>query len=123
MTTPATRTTALTVASTLGYTWGAVMLVVSIVVSVSLAQHGAGVAVMALPAVLSVASVVSAHGVRRQRWPWFALVASAAWMAFLLLVRVKLSLFGVAVNAAILFLVLANLRHFRRGGQASGADA
>jgi hypothetical protein len=105
--------TALSVASALGFVWAALMLVLSIAVAIPAAAQGAGAAAMAIPAALSVASALGAHGVRRRRWPYVALGASAAWIAFLVLVPLKVSLLGIAVNIAIMGLVVTNLRRFR----------
>jgi hypothetical protein len=104
----------LAAASFLGYAWGAVMLALSVAVTIPALSQGPGAAgAMLVPAVLAVASGVGAHGVRRRRWPYVALGASAAWIAFLVLVPLKVSLLGIAVNIAILGLVLTNLRRFR----------
>jgi hypothetical protein len=108
--------TPLAAASTLGYTWAAVMLLVSVVISLSVARQGASVGVMAVPIALSVASGVAAHGVRRLRWPYFALGVCAAWIAFLFNNQVKISLVGIAVNVLIFLLVTVNLRRFQRSG-------
>jgi hypothetical protein len=106
--------TALSVASALGFVWAALMLVLSIAVAIPAAAQGAGAAAMALPAALAVASALGAHGVRRRRWPFVALGASAAWIAFLVLVPLKgVSFPGIAVNVAIMGLVVTNLRRFR----------
>lgn len=113
MTSPA-PSNALSVASALGFVWAAVMLVLSIAFAIPAAAQGAGAAAMAVPAALSVASALGAHGVRRRRWPYVALGASAAWVAFLVLVPLKVVGFlGIAVNVAIMGLVVTNLRRFR----------
>jgi hypothetical protein len=114
MSRPPSIPTSLSVASVLGYGWAAVMLLVTIAVTIpALAAGGRGAAPMAVPAVLSIASAAGAYGVRRARWPYFALGASTGWIAFLLLVPLKLSFVGVALNTIILGLVLTNLRRFR----------
>ena len=105
--------TALSVASTLGFVWAVLMLVLSVAVAIPAAAQGAGAAAMAVPAGLAVASAAGAHGVRRRRWPYVALGASAAWIAFLVLVPLKVSMPGVALNVAIMGLVVTNLRRFR----------
>jgi hypothetical protein len=86
---------------------------VSVAVAIPAAARGGGAASMAIPAALAVASAVGAHGVRRRRWPYVALGASAAWIAFLVIVPLKVSLPGIALNVVILGLVLTNLRRFR----------
>lgn len=104
---------ALSIASTLGFVWAALMLVLSIAVAIPAAAQGAGAASMALPAALAIASGLGAHGVRRRRWPYLALGSSAAWVAFLVLVPLKVSLLGIALHIAITGLVVTNLRRFR----------
>lgn len=106
----------LAVAALLGWIWAILMLLISIAVTIPALSAGVKEAVpMILPAALSVATAVAAHGVRRRRWPYVALGAAAAWIAFLVLVpvNVKISLPGIALNVAILGLVLTNLRQFR----------
>jgi hypothetical protein len=111
-----TRSMALDVASVLGWMWAGIMLVLSIAAAIpAAAAGGAGAgAQMALPAALAVASAFGAHGVRRRQWPWIALGASAAWIAFLVLVPLRIIMMpGIGLNVAILGLVLTNLRKFR----------
>lgn len=105
--------TSLAVASTAGYGWGAVMLLVSIAVAIPAVADGRPVVNLALPLALSVASLAGAHGVWHRRRPFVAVGASAAWIAFLVMVPLKLSLAGVALNVVILGLVLTNVRRFR----------
>lgn len=102
----------LVVASGLGYAWATVILLLSIAAALA-AVRGGDPVLPALTGALAVASGVAAHGLRRARWPWVALGASAAWIAFLVLVRLSVSLPGIAVNIAIMGLVLTNLRRFR----------
>jgi len=104
----------LAVASALGWIWAIFMALVSIAVAIPAASRSAGEAVqMIAPALLSVASGAAAHGIRRRRWPYLAVGASVGWVAFLAMVRLKISLPGIGLNLAILGLVLTNMRQFR----------
>jgi hypothetical protein len=105
--------TSLRVASVLGFAWAAIMLLLSVAAAIPAAAQGGSAASLAVPALLAVASAVAAQGVRTLRRPYVALGASAAWIAFLVLVPLKVSLPGIAVNMGILGLVLTNLRRFR----------
>jgi len=104
----------LAAAAILGWVWAVFMLLVSVAVAIPALSAGAGEAAsMLAPAALAVASAAGAHGVRRRKWPYVALGAAAAWIAFLVLVPLKISLPGIGLNLAILGLVLTNLRKFR----------
>jgi hypothetical protein len=109
----AAATTAVGIASVLGWIWAVAMLLVSVAVAIPVVAKGESAASMAIPAALAVASALGAYGVRRLRWPFVALGASTAWIAFLVVVPLKVSVLGIALNVAILGLVLTNLRRFR----------
>jgi len=107
------RSAALTVAVVLGWIWGAVMGLLSLAALVPALAQGGEVVRLALPLLLAVASGAGAHLLRRGRWPHLALGAAAAWIAFLVMVPLKVSAAGMALNVVILGLVLTSLRRFR----------
>ena len=110
---PTAPSNALTAAAVLAGAWGVVMLLLSVAAAIPAVAQGGNPAPMALPALLAVASLVSGHGIRRRRWPYLALGAAAAWIAFLALVPLKVSVPGILLNTVIMGLVLTNLRRFR----------
>lgn len=112
MTAPA-RPFALSLASTLGFAWGTVMLAVSIAVTIPAVAKGASPTGMAAPLALSIASCAAAVGIWRRRWKWFDVGVSAAWIAFLVMVPLKVTVLGILMNFLILGLVLTNLKLFR----------
>jgi hypothetical protein len=109
----APRSTGLTVAFALAWLWAIVMGLLSLAAIVPAATRGGDVARLSLPLLLAAATAVSAQLLRRGRWPHLALGAAAAWIAFLVMVPLKVSTPGMALNVAILGLVLTNLRRFR----------
>ncbi len=97
----------------LGWLWAAVMGLLSLAALAPAVAQGADVARLALPLLLAAASGAGAHLLRRGRWPHLSLGAAAAWIAFLVLVPLGVSTPGIALNVAILGLVLTSLRRFR----------
>lgn len=104
--------TQLRIASILGFVWAIGMAILAILAAVPLIARGGNAAPLAVPLLLSVASAVGADGVRRRRRPFVALGASAAWIAFLVLVPLAFGFVGGVLNVVILGLVLTNLRRF-----------
>jgi hypothetical protein len=108
------RSAGLTLAVVLGWLWAAAMGLVTVAALVPAVPQGvAALGRLALPLLLAVASGAGAHLLRRGRWPHLALGAAAAWIAFLVMVPLKVSTAGIALNVVILGLVLTNLRRFR----------
>lgn len=113
MTSPSAPSNALTAAAVLDYAWGAVMALLSLAAAIPALAGGGQALPMALPGALAVASLVSGHGIRLRRWPYLALGTAAAWIAFLALVPLKVSVPGIVLNTVTMGLVLTNLRRFR----------
>lgn len=106
----------LAAAALLGWAWAAIMgLLTALLTIPALSAGGAEAAAMIVPALLCVATAAASHGIRRLRWPFLALGAASAWIAFLVTspVSAKVGTPGVVINAAILGLVLTNMRRFR----------
>ena len=103
----------LAVASALAFGWGTVMVLVSFAVMIprfprrGRRLHGGPRGALESRA----GSPGTGSGARK--WPYVALGASTAWIAFLVLVPLKISLPGIALNIVILGLVLTNLPRFR----------
>lgn len=113
MTSPSAPSNALTAAAILAGAWGVVMLLLSVAAAIPAIAQGGNPAPMALPALLAISSLVSGHGIRLRRWPYLALGAAAAWIAFLALVPLKVSVPGIVLSTVIMGLVLTNLRRFQ----------
>lgn len=104
------------VAVLLARVWAAIMGLLTLLFAIPALSSGASQAVaLLLPAALSVTGAVSAHGLRRRKWPFFALGAASAWIAFLVTspLSAKIAMPGVVLNAVVLGLVLTNMRQFR----------
>jgi hypothetical protein len=107
------RSTGLTVAFVLGWIWAVAMGLLALAAIPPAIAAGGDVVRMTLPLLLAVASAAGAHLLRRGRFPHLSLGAAAAWIAFLVLVPLKVSAAGMALNVTILGIVLTNLRRFR----------
>ncbi len=107
------RSAGLTAAVVLGWIWAVAMGALSLAAVAPAIAAGGDVWRMALPVLLSASSAAGAYLLRRGRWPHLSVGAAAAWIGFLVLVPLKVSTVGMALNVAIIGLVLTNLRRFR----------
>jgi hypothetical protein len=107
------RSPALTAAIVLGWAWAAVMGLLSLAAVVPALAARDDVALRALALLLAIASGAGSYLLRRGRWPHLALGAASAWIAYLVLVPLRVSAAGMAVNVLVLGLVLTSLRRFR----------